>query len=74
MSKIFKKWNESELDSYLIEIVGDILAKQDDDGSFVIDNILDVAGQVRCACGEIVTYRKVPVNGLCLVEWSWECL
>jgi 6-phosphogluconate dehydrogenase len=45
MAAIFKKWNTTELDSYLIEITAQILSKKDDDGSYVLDQILDVAGQ-----------------------------
>ncbi|MCR5303684.1 MAG: decarboxylating NADP(+)-dependent phosphogluconate dehydrogenase [Lachnospiraceae bacterium] len=45
MSDIFKKWNKTELDSYLIEITGDILAYKDEDGSALVENILDTAGQ-----------------------------
>ncbi len=33
------------LDSYLIEITGEILAYKDEDGSALVDNILDTAGQ-----------------------------
>jgi 6-phosphogluconate dehydrogenase len=33
------------LDSYLIEITGDILAYKDDDGQAMVDKILDTAGQ-----------------------------
>jgi 6-phosphogluconate dehydrogenase len=44
MSEIFRKWNTTELNSYLIEITADILAKKED-GKHVIDCILDVAGQ-----------------------------
>ena len=45
-SEIFKQWNEGELDSYLIEITGDILAKTDDEtGQPMVDVILDAAGQ-----------------------------
>ena len=45
-SEIFKQWNEGELDSYLIEITGDILAKTDDEtGQPMVDVILDTAGQ-----------------------------
>jgi 6-phosphogluconate dehydrogenase len=44
MSAIFRKWNDTELNSYLIEITADILAKKED-GKHVIDYILDVAGQ-----------------------------
>jgi len=42
---IFDDWNASELSSYLIEITRDILGKKDDEGVYVIDTILDAAGQ-----------------------------
>ena len=46
MSEIFKNWNAGELDSYLIEITGDILAKTDKEtGRPMVDLILDTAGQ-----------------------------
>jgi 6-phosphogluconate dehydrogenase len=45
MHTIFKEWNESELDSYLIEITRDILAYKDSDGKPLVDKILDTAGQ-----------------------------
>jgi 6-phosphogluconate dehydrogenase len=45
MHKIFKEWNEGDLDSYLIEITRDILAFKDSDGKPLVDNILDTAGQ-----------------------------
>jgi 6-phosphogluconate dehydrogenase len=45
MHQIFAEWNEGELKSYLIEITRDILAYKDEQGSDVIDIILDTAGQ-----------------------------
>jgi 6-phosphogluconate dehydrogenase len=45
MHEVFKEWNQSELESYLVEITRDILAKKDDDGSPLVDKILDTAGQ-----------------------------
>lgn len=45
MYEIFKTWNDSELDSYLIEITSKILGYKDDDGEYVIDLILDATGQ-----------------------------
>jgi 6-phosphogluconate dehydrogenase len=45
MHKVFKEWNEGELDSYLIEITRDILAYKDEDGEAMVDKILDTAGQ-----------------------------
>ena len=45
MSAVFKDWNKGELDSFLIEITGNILAKKDEDGTAIVDKILDAAGQ-----------------------------
>ena len=45
MHEIFTAWNKTELDSYLIEITRDILAYKDTDGSPLVENILDTAGQ-----------------------------
>ena len=46
MSSVFHRWNQGVLDSYLIEITADILAKTDDEtGSPLVDLILDAAGQ-----------------------------
>jgi len=45
MSAVFAEWNRGELDSYLIEITRDILAKTDEDGAPLVDKILDTAGQ-----------------------------
>ncbi|MBR5986125.1 MAG: decarboxylating NADP(+)-dependent phosphogluconate dehydrogenase, partial [Clostridia bacterium] len=45
MHEVFAAWNKTELDSYLIEITRDILAKKDEDGAPLVDKILDTAGQ-----------------------------
>ncbi|MCH9612992.1 MAG: 6-phosphogluconate dehydrogenase, decarboxylating [Chlamydiia bacterium] len=45
MSTIFGEWNKGELDSYLIEITTDILKYKSEDGNYLVDEILDVAGQ-----------------------------
>ena len=42
---IFTQWNTTELDSYLIEITRDIMKVKDSDGSYLVENILDRAGQ-----------------------------
>ncbi len=42
---IFAQWNEGVLNSYLIEITRDILAVKEDDGTLLVDHILDAAGQ-----------------------------
>jgi len=45
MQSVFADWNRGELDSYLIEITARILGKKDSDGRYVLDYILDTAGQ-----------------------------
>ena len=46
MHTVFSGWNKGELNSYLIEITGDIMAKTDSEtGQPLIDVILDTAGQ-----------------------------
>jgi 6-phosphogluconate dehydrogenase len=45
MHEVFTEWNSTELDSYLIKITADILRAKDNDGDYVLDKILDSAGQ-----------------------------
>ena len=45
LSGVFADWNKGELDSYLIEITSLIFAKKDEDGTPLVDKILDTAGQ-----------------------------
>ncbi|MFC2087187.1 decarboxylating NADP(+)-dependent phosphogluconate dehydrogenase [Bacteroidota bacterium] len=42
---VFNEWNQGDLDSYLIEITRDIFAFKDDDGTPLVEKILDTAGQ-----------------------------
>jgi len=44
LKAVFEEYNKGDLDSYLIEISALIFSKKED-GKFVIDSILDVAGQ-----------------------------
>ncbi|MEE4116081.1 MAG: decarboxylating NADP(+)-dependent phosphogluconate dehydrogenase [Marinilabiliaceae bacterium] len=45
MQMIFSKWNKGDLNSYLMEITADILAFNDEDGTPLVEKILDKAGQ-----------------------------
>jgi 6-phosphogluconate dehydrogenase len=45
LAEVFSEWNKGELDSYLIEISATIFAKKDEDGTPLLDKILDRAGQ-----------------------------
>ncbi|MDH3307768.1 MAG: decarboxylating NADP(+)-dependent phosphogluconate dehydrogenase [Acidimicrobiia bacterium] len=42
---VFDEWSEGVLDSYLIDITADIMAARDADGTPLLDQILDAAGQ-----------------------------
>jgi len=42
---VFGEWNKGVLDSYLMEISTDILGYKDDDGTPLVEKILDTAGQ-----------------------------
>jgi 6-phosphogluconate dehydrogenase len=55
MHGIFKKWNEGELSSYLIQITSEILAFKDADGQPLIDKILDKAGQKGTGKWTVIT-------------------
>jgi 6-phosphogluconate dehydrogenase len=45
LQQVFADWNKQELDSYLIEITSHIFKTKDEDGTLLLDKILDVAGQ-----------------------------
>jgi 6-phosphogluconate dehydrogenase len=45
IGEVFQAWNHTELNSYLVEITGNILHFRDEDGSPLVDKILDTAGQ-----------------------------
>jgi len=76
MSEVFARWNEGELNSYLIEITRDILAYTDPEtGRPMVDVILDTAGQkgtgkwtviTACELGMPVTLIGEAVFARCL--------
>lgn len=45
LHQTFNEWNKGDLDSYLIEITAKIFEVKDNDGSLLLDKVLDVAGQ-----------------------------
>ncbi|HSX04766.1 MAG TPA: decarboxylating NADP(+)-dependent phosphogluconate dehydrogenase [Rhabdochlamydiaceae bacterium] len=45
LQSIFAEWNKGVLSSYLIEITSAIFGYKEKDGAFLVDKILDVAGQ-----------------------------
>jgi 6-phosphogluconate dehydrogenase len=56
MSEVFARWNQGELDSYLVQITRDILAYVDaETGRAMVDVILDTAGQKGTGKWAVVT-------------------
>jgi 6-phosphogluconate dehydrogenase len=45
MGDVLEQWNKGVLDSFLIEITRDVLYYNDDDGTPLVEKILDAAGQ-----------------------------
>src|SRR5438105_2709905 len=45
LAEVFTEWNKGELDSFLIDMTAQIFAKKDEDGTPVVEKILDTAGQ-----------------------------
>ena len=61
MHEVFREWNEGELDSYLIEITRDILARKDDDGAPLLDKILDTAGQKGTGKWTVINSQELGI-------------
>ena len=45
MSEMFDRWRTGPLDSYLVDITAEILARRDEDGEPLLEKILDTASQ-----------------------------
>jgi len=61
MHEVFAEWNKGDLDSYLIEISRDILAKKDDDGQPLVDKILDTAGQKGTGKWTVINSQELGI-------------
>ena len=61
MHEVLKEWNKGDLDSYLIEISRDILAKKDEDGTPLVDKILDTAGQKGTGKWTVINSQELGI-------------
>lgn len=61
LSALFAKWNQGDLDSYLIEITSKVFAYKDKDNIPLVDKILDVAGQKGTGKWTVVNALDVGV-------------
>ncbi len=55
MADIFEQWDKGRLHSYLIEITAAILRHKEEGGDYLLDNILDAAGQKGTGAGVSLT-------------------
>jgi len=69
MSETFARWNDGELNSYLIEITRDILAKTDEQtGRAMVDVILDTAGQKGTGKWTVITAAELGMPVTLIAE------
>jgi 6-phosphogluconate dehydrogenase len=61
MHQVFARWQEGELNSYLIEITRDILAYRDSDGAPLVDRILDAAGQKGTGKWTVISSQELGI-------------
>jgi len=64
IAHIFETWNSSKLESYLIEITANIIKYKEKDETYLIDKILDAAGQKGTGKLSVVNAMElgVPLN------------
>ncbi|MDD2425497.1 MAG: decarboxylating NADP(+)-dependent phosphogluconate dehydrogenase [Bacteroidales bacterium] len=61
ISSLFRKWNEGELESYLTGITYKILDYREDNGEFLIDKILDSAGQKGTGKWSVINAMELSI-------------
>jgi 6-phosphogluconate dehydrogenase len=61
MHQVFAEWYKGDLESYLIEITRDILAKKDTDGAPLVDKILDTAGQKGTGKWTVISSQELGI-------------
>jgi len=66
IASVFEEWNTGELKSYLIEITADVLKKKDEKNEYLVEKILDVAGQKGTGkwTGQISLELGIPIPSI----------
>ena len=62
MASHFEEWNKGKLQSYLIEITAKILKHKDEQGIYLIDYILDTAGQKGTGKWSVINAMEFGVS------------
>ena len=69
MQEAFAEWNKGELNSYLIDITAQILARKDEEtGQPMVDVILDTAGQKGTGKWTVITAAELAVPTTLIAE------
>jgi 6-phosphogluconate dehydrogenase len=68
MQQVFAEWNKGDLDSFLIDITSNILAKKDADGQPLVDKILDTAGQKGTGKWTVVNSQDLGIPVTLIAE------
>ncbi len=68
MQKVFADWNQTELDSFLIEITSHILAYKDTDGAPLVEKILDTAGQKGTGKWTVISSAELGIPSTLITE------
>jgi 6-phosphogluconate dehydrogenase len=68
MQRVFAEWNQTELDSFLIEITANILAFKDADGQPLVDKILDTAGQKGTGKWTVISSSELGIPSTLITE------
>jgi 6-phosphogluconate dehydrogenase len=68
MQPVFAAWNQTELDSYLIEITANLLGFKDADGQPLVDRILDAAGQKGTGKWTVVSSTELGIPTTLITE------
>lgn len=66
--QLYARWNETELQSYLLEITAEIFRKKDTDGSPLIDHILDAAKQKGTGQWSVQSALEIGAPVPCLAQ------
>jgi 6-phosphogluconate dehydrogenase len=71
IGEVFQGWNQGPLKSYLVEITAEILHRRDADGSFLIDAILDAAGQKGTGKWTAINALELGIPLTLIAEAVW---
>lgn len=70
--QVFEEWNNTELDSFLIEITANILKFKDKDGKYLLPKIRDSAGQKGTGKWTAISALEYGVPVTLIGKWLFD--